>query len=413
MKTIIILLFLTVSQLLYSQSAAPNNYVGRFTVSEYQNGQNVSKVITNAQVYNNSYRPRIIQLPQPSGIDSNSSSVRWTYGDPTAIGNYNAESGDGQRSIIGWYLNNQRTSAYGNTNNTPLWNFPVGNFLPYNYVAVSANGGRVANGFYHSIYLLNGDSGTATYTFDITTLLSTGSAGPVAMTSSGDFYIASINATTTSDPTWVVGFSSSSPNTVWRLKIDTGGVGGNAIQGIKISGNDSLAIINTYLKLWVVKTYTGDTIYSGTVNPLNNNGTQMPQGISGNGNIIATINYIGIVRVLQWNGTTYNLLWQHQEPPGTYYNWMSAVDVSYDGSLVAIGTLNFLSSSTYDGKIKLFSVPGGSTPLWTYRGAGDEGANHRLAFGIIRLLRHERRGSSGCSGPSRHGKELQRGSDLS
>jgi WD40 repeat protein len=51
---------------------------------------------------------------------------------------------------------------------------------------------------------------------------------------------------------------------------------------------------------------------------------------------------------------------------------MSSVDVSYDGSMVVAGTLNFITSSTYDGKVKFWSVAGGSTPVWTYAGMGDE-----------------------------------------
>jgi hypothetical protein len=50
---------------------------------------------------------------------------------------------------------------------------------------------------------------------------------------------------------------------------------------------------------------------------------------------------------------------------------MTSVDISYDGQYLACGTLNFLSSSSYDGKVKLFRTTS-STPLWTYTGMGDE-----------------------------------------
>ena len=372
MKTLIITALIVTSQVLYSQSYSTGNYTGRFIISDYQNGKYSSRIITNAQVYDNSLRPRIVQVPQPSNTDSNGSYVRWTYGEPTAIGEYNSESGNGQKSIVGWYLNNQRTEAFGNTNSTPLWTFTLGNFLPFNYVSASASGSNIANGFYQSIYSLNGDSGTARFSFNVTNLLASGNAGQVGITSTGNFIIGTVNASTATDTSYILGFSSTSSNIVWRIPVPPGAVGGSGIQGVKISGNDSLAIINAYLNFWVIKTYTGQIVYSGTVNPLNNNGTQTNQGISGNGNIIATINYAGYVRVYQWNGTTYNFMWQHQEPPGTFYNWMSAVDVSYDGSKVAIGTLQFITSSSYDGKVKLFNVSGGSTPLWTYSGAGDE-----------------------------------------
>ena len=98
----------------------------------------------------------------------------------------------------------------------------------------------------------------------------------------------------------------------------------------------------------------------------------MTQGISGNGNIIATVNYKGFLKVYQWSGTAYNLLWQYQEPPGTYYNWFTAVDVSYDGSYIAGGTLIFASSSSYDGRLRYFKVSTGSTPMWSYLNLLDE-----------------------------------------
>jgi WD40 repeat protein len=197
----------------------------------------------------------------------------------------------------------------------------------------------------------------------------TGIAGPVDITSDGNFIIASASR---NDSSWIFGFYRTSTNWVWRYRVGQSVAGGAGIQGVRLSGNDSLAIVNTYGGFYVFKTYTGQLMGQGLINPLSSSGTQFPQGISGNGNIIATINYFGYLRVFQWNGSLYNLLWQHQEPPGTFYNWMTAVDVSYDGTLIACGTLNFVTSSSFDGKIKLFKTTTGPTPLWTYTGAGDE-----------------------------------------
>jgi hypothetical protein len=50
---------------------------------------------------------------------------------------------------------------------------------------------------------------------------------------------------------------------------------------------------------------------------------------------------------------------------------MNSVDVSYNGDFIACGTLNFLGSSTFDGKIKVFKTSAGNTPIWTYTGCGD------------------------------------------
>jgi hypothetical protein len=78
------------------------------------------------------------------------------------------------------------------------------------------------------------------------------------------------------------------------------------------------------------------------------------------------------VKVYQWSGSAYNLLWQYQEPPGSYYNWVTSVDITEDGQYVAIGTLIFLSSSSYDGSVRFFKVSTGSTPLWSFTALGDE-----------------------------------------
>lgn len=368
MKTIILsLIFFTFN--LFAQSSLPQHLVGVHTSYDFQRGL-IST--TNPVPYQLSKLEN--QFPNKDNTDSIASSIRYTYGEPVSIGTYCAEAGNGLKSIVGWYLNNERVSCYGNTNNTPLWEFTESPQTPlyYNFVGVQNDGSKVADAFFNNIYLLNGSNGSQMWAFDLTLLPYSVTAGPIVITSSGNFVVATANTSTATDSSTIFGFNSSSNTPVWTLRIGPSGTIGSQFQGAKISGNDSLVIVNTYIAVYVLRTYTGQIIYTGTVNPLNSNGTQTSQAISGNGNIIATINYAGYVRVLQWNGSTYNLLWQHQEPPGTYYNWMSAVDVSYDGSMVAAGTLNFITLSSYDGKVKFFNVSGGSTPVWTYTGCGDE-----------------------------------------
>lgn len=369
MKTFFVLSISILSLNLFAQSNLPKNLTGIHYTTDFQN--NV-KMQTNPLIYDQNFKNNqpVFHNEYP---DSVASMTRYVHMEGAAIGNNCAISGNGLKSIVGWYLNQERTSCYGNANSTALWEFTLFNTpLYYNFVGVSSDGGAVASAFYQNIYLLNGSSGTQTWTFNLSTLPYVVNAGPVGITSTGNFIIATGNPTNATDTGSIIGFDVSSNVPVWTQKIGPTGTISAQFQGIKISGNDSLAIVNTYIAVYVIRTYTGQIIYTGSVNPVNNNGTQTAQAISGNGNIIATVNYIGYLRVLQWNGSTYNLLWQHQEPPGTYYNWMTAVDVSNDGSMVAAGTLNFLTSSTFDGKVKFFNISGGSTPVWTYTGCGDE-----------------------------------------
>ncbi len=370
MKTVIIVFLLAFSYILstttYSQIQIPD---GNSQIYRMVEGSLQVKSVTGEEPGNLNYIPLPV-LPQ--SYSAGSSAVRWSFTDPIAIGDRSVTSANGLNEVTGWGLNTERISFYGNASNTPLWEFPTNPNVFINNVAISDNGSMIAGGSYHNIYMFNSSSSTPIFDFNLETQLAdTGIAGPVDVTRNGLFLVACASR---NDSSWIFGFNSSSTNWVWRVRVGqlVGAAGGAGIQGIEISGNDSLAIVNTYGGFYIIRTFTGQIVYQGLINPTSTSGTQFPQAISGNGNIIATINYSGFLRVFQWNGSTYNLLWQHQEPPGSFFNWMTAVDVSYDGSLIACGTLNFVTSSSYDGKVKLFRTTNGSTPLWTYTGCGDE-----------------------------------------
>ncbi|MDD5361488.1 MAG: T9SS type A sorting domain-containing protein [Ignavibacteria bacterium] len=353
-KLLSLVLFLVFfSTFLYSQNT------GKEQVNAQVNGIMNSMIITNpapcdkkGSDVNNVFYPTV--YPQ------NSSMVRYSAIDPIGIGNDISTSGNGLNTAVGWALNNKRVELFGNTNNTPLWIYPTSTAGNRSYVAVSDTGGMVAVGAYKNIYLFDKSTNTPYLNFDLTTTADTGAAGPLDVTSSGNFLVASGSR---NDSSKIYGFAKGSNTPTWKVYIP-----GGQIYGIRICGNDSLVIVNTYSYVKVINTYTGVVRYGAAIT----NGTQCAQGISGNGNIIVTVNFYGYVKVYQWNGSTYNMLWQYQEPTGTYYNWISCVDVSYDGAYVAAGTLNFVTSSSYDGKVRFFKVSNGNVPLWSTNGAMDE-----------------------------------------
>lgn len=342
--------------------------------------QSVNSVLTgnstDERIVNGKVQTRIVTINPPDGLNyvpidqvlnnpAANSVIRWTFTDAIAIGDYSVTSQNGLHQATGWGLNTQRISLYGNASNAPVWEFFTSPQVFVNFTAISDTGGYIASGSYHNIYIFNRSSSTPVFNFNLENALAdTGIAGPLDITGDGGFIIASANR---NDSSWVLGFDRNSNNWVWRVRVGQTNAGGAGIQ-IRISGNDSLAIVNTYGGFYVLRTFTGQIIHQGLINPISNSGTQFPQGISGNGSVIGIINYSGNLRVLQWNGSTYNQLWQHSEPSA----WMSAVDITYDGTRVSCGTLNFLGGSNYDGKVKFFSIAGGSTPIWTYSGCGDE-----------------------------------------
>ena len=367
MKFQILIIFLFISSFSYAQNNSPllignqNSYIN-------ENGVMLQKTSTSPVIIDKNATPvrtPIINTNSPL----NNTAFRWTLIDPVAIVNTCNVSGNGLYEAATWYLNSQRISLYQNTNNTPLWeHFENPNYNP-TYTALSDSGNIIAATSSYNIYMFNRGSSTPFFNFDLTTLPDTGFGLALGLTKNGKFLLTSANR---QDSTWIMFFSKDSTHWVWRYRVGESRPNGAVIFGITLSGNDSLAVVNTYYDFYIFKTFTGQLLYKNSINPLNPYGTQTKMGISGNGSIVATVNNQGYLRVFQRADTTYNFLWQHLEPPGTYYNWMTSVDVSYDGTYIASGTLNFLTSSTYDGKVKLFKTATGSTPLWTYSGMGDE-----------------------------------------
>ena len=342
-------------------------YAGRHLITGQYNGINQETYVT-VPVINSSGIPIASGSDYLNGIFSGTT-IRWNYQDPVSIGDRCAVSGNGQSEAIGWGLNNPRISFYGNNNSTPVWEYPVVNNFQVNYVALNYAGDLIAAGASLNIYVFNSSSNVPIFNFDLTTLGGTPSAGPVALAQNSNFLIATSQY---SDSSIIFGFDPASTTPVWSATLVDPAGGSGSIQGVKLSGNDSLMIVNTYGEFWVMETFTGNIIYQDVINPISSSsGTQATQGINYDGSIIATVNYFGYVRVFERSGNTYNILWQDQEPPGSFYNWANCVDVSNDGNYVAVGTLIFVSSSSYNGTVKLYKTAGGGTPFWIFDNCGD------------------------------------------
>ncbi len=354
MKKLTLLFILIPLVTIFSQ----DNFIGQYTNTEIRNGITYFRNITIP--LENPYNKNIGNETYPIYNDNyNGSEIRWFFQDATAICNDAVISANGLYSVVGWALNNKRMSLYGNVNNIPIWQYQTASAGNRNYVAVSDTAAVIALSSYHNFLLFNKTSNVPFFNYDLTATPDTGTGGPIDITSNGEYFIAAANR---SDSSWVYCFNKNSNVPLWRLRV------GGLVYGVRIAGADSLAIISTYNAYWVVKTISGEIRAQGPIT----DGTQMTQGISGNGNYIALVNYKGYLRVYQWNGTSYNIVWQFQEPPGSYYNWVTSVDISYDGTYIAIGTLIFLSSSSYDGRVRYFKISNGSVPLWTFSGLGDE-----------------------------------------
>lgn len=222
--------------------------------------------------------------------------------------------------------------------------------------------------------MFNGQNGNELWNFNLFDLAdSNHRAGLVEITRNGEIIIATIlKVIPDSIPVYILGFDRNSSVPIWYHGFRTGWLNNNFI-GINISGNDSLFIANQYMNFYVMKTYTGEIIYRGIVNPHNPNnyGVGCRQGISGDGSVIAVGNNYGYLRVYKRNANTYNYLWEDQEPPGVNYNPVYAIDVSSDGKKIAAGAFITVNPNySYTGRIRYYETEHGHVPLWIHTDSG-------------------------------------------
>jgi len=159
---------------------------------------------------------------------------------------------------------------------------------------------------------------------------------------------------TKSDPIWVVSDLTVNP------------------VGISLSKNNArlvVAFAQGYKQIWVIDPMTGD-ILQNDLYYYDNSPSQDP-ALSANGDYLAYADFSGMAYLYHWNGERYESVWTASiAGPGATSTWGCANAISDDGSLIAIGTLDFVSSG-YDGCCYLFNNYS-NEPIWTYTGCGDE-----------------------------------------
>jgi hypothetical protein len=159
---------------------------------------------------------------------------------------------------------------------------------------------------------------------------------------------------TKSEPLWVVG----------DLTVN--------VVGLSLSKDNArlvAAFAQGYKQIWVIDPLTGD-ILQDDLYYYDNSPSQDP-ALSADGSYLAYTDFSGMAYLYHWNGERYENVWiASVKGPGASSTWGCANTISDDGSLIAIGTLDFVSSG-YDGCCYLFNNYS-SEPIWTYNGCGDE-----------------------------------------
>ena len=260
--------------------------------------------------------------------------------------------------LVYYGLNDKRLSLF-DSQGTVKWEKPI---TSGGRAAVSLMGNTIAYSDDNNLYVVNLE-GTEVFheTFDYPVshfkLDSDGTRIFVTYGRYEDSYYAvacySIGVTK-SDPIWVIGDLTVNP------------------VGISLSKDNSrlvVAFAQGYKQIWVIDPLTGD-ILQNDLYYYDNSPSQDP-ALSANGDYLAYADFSGMAYLYHWNGERYESVWTASiAGPGASSTWGCANAISDDGSLIAIGTLDFVSSG-YDGCCYLFNNYS-NEPIWTYTGCGDE-----------------------------------------
>src|SRR4030067_854235 len=176
---------------------AQQGFVGKHYLSRQFEGNEQISLITVPEV-NYSLPTSFLQSNTQDITNMFGTMVRWNYTEPAAIGSKCAVSGNGQYNAVGWYLNNQRIALYGNANSTPIWQYPLTNFLTTNFVSLNYNGDLIAAGADLHVYVFNNSSNVPFFDFDVRQIGGTPTAGPVALAQQENFLVATASYTDSS-----------------------------------------------------------------------------------------------------------------------------------------------------------------------------------------------------------------------
>ena len=260
--------------------------------------------------------------------------------------------------LVYYGLNNKRVSLF-DANGNLKWEKPISDG---GRAAVSASGNTIAYSDTRDLYVVDIEGEEIFHeTFDYSVShFKLNAEGSRIYVSYGNYdanyyAIACYNTTVTkSEPVWLIG----------DLTVN--------VVGISLSKDDMRLVASFaqgYRQIWVIDPMTGDIIQDDL--PYYDNSPSQDPALSANGDYLAYADFSGMAYLYHWNGERYEKVWNASiAGAGASSTWGCANAISDDGSIIAIGTLDFVGSG-YDGACYLFNNYS-NIPIWSYSGCGDE-----------------------------------------
>ena len=263
--------------------------------------------------------------------------------------------------LVYYGLNDKRVVLF-DANGNVKWEHPI---VTGGRAAVSAMGNAIAYSDDNNLYVVNTATGDEIFseTFDYpVSHMKLDAEGLRVFVTYGryedNYYAVACYdfGITKSEPVWVIGDLTVNP------------------VGISLSKNNErlvVAFAQGYKTIWVLDPLTGDVLQDDLYY-YDNSPSQDP-ALSANGNYLAYSDFSGMAYLYKWNGERFESVWTASVAgPGATSTWGCANAISDDGSLIAIGTLDFVNSSYgFDGCCYLFNNYS-NEPIWSYTGCGDE-----------------------------------------
>ena len=260
--------------------------------------------------------------------------------------------------LVYYGLNNKRVTLF-DANGNVKWEIPI---TTGGRAAVSLSGNAIAYSDSNELYVVDMEGSeifheTFTYPVSHFKLNASGTRIYVSYGRYEDNYYAIACydfGVTKSNPTWLIGDLTVNP------------------VGLSLSKDDThfvAAFAQGYKQIWVIDPLTGE-ILQDDLYYYDNSPSQDP-ALSADGSYLAYTDFSGMAYLYHWNGERYESVWTASVAgPGASSTWGCGNAISDDGSLIAIGTLDFVSSG-YDGCCYLFNNYS-NEPIWSYSGCGDE-----------------------------------------
>lgn len=145
-----------------------------------------------------------------------------------------------------------------------------------------------------------------------------------------------------------------------------------SIVGLALPKNDARLAVSfsqDYKQIWILNPLTGEVLQNDLYY-YDNSPSQDP-AFSANGDYLAYADFSGMGYLYHWEGERYEKVWTVSiAGEGASSTWGCGNAISDDGSLIAFGTLDFMSNG-YDGCAYLFNNYS-TEPIWKYNNMGDE-----------------------------------------